>query len=77
MLLVILTTVALAGCGGSSGPTAENLKARAEVFGAAFVDGNSSGMYEFAHPESKSACPEEEFVVAMNASIMSAAISMA
>ena len=53
MFPVIMTVVLLAACGGSSGPTVENLKARAEAHGAAMVDGKYSDVYEFAPPECK------------------------
>ena len=77
MFLLIITTVVLTACGdGSSGPTEENLEARAEAFGAAVMDGNYSEIYEFASPESKSISSKDEFVTGANASIMDAATSM-
>ena len=77
MLLVIMTTVVLVACGGgSSGPTEENLKARAEDFGAAIMNGNYSELYEFAVPEFKSICSKEDFVAGANAEIRADAVSI-
>ena len=75
-LLLFIIVVALTACGGSSDPTAENLKARAEDFGAAIMDGNYSEFYELAPPESQSRCSEEEFVAEANAALMSEVASM-
>ena len=75
-LLLFIIVVALTACGGSSDSTAENLKARAEAFGAAIMDGNYSEFYELAPPESQSRCSEEEFVAEANAALMSEVASM-
>ena len=73
LLLLFITVVALAACGGgeSSGATAENLKARAEDFGAAIMEGNYSEVYDLASPESQSRCSKEEYVAEANAALMS------
>ena len=77
MLLVIITTAVLTACGGDpSGPTEENLQARAEAFGAAIVDGNYSEIYEFGLPELKATCSKKEFLAGANTEIMAAATAM-
>ena len=75
MFLVIMSTVVLTACDDSSDPTEENLKARAEAFGTAIVDGNYSEIYEFVVPEMKSVCSKEEFVAAAHAEIKAVAVS--
>ena len=77
MLLVIITTAILTGCGGdSSGPIEENLKDRAEAFGTAIVNGDYSGIWEVSGPEFQSICSKEEYVSRANAAIMAEAVSM-
>ena len=77
MFLAIMSTPVLIACGGdSSDPTEENLKARAEAFGTAIVDGNYSDLYEFAVPEMKSVCSKEEFLAGAHAEIKALAVSM-
>ena len=76
MLFAIMTAALLAACGGSSGPTEENLKARAEAHGTAMVDGNYSDVYEFAPPECKSTYPKDSYLANVNDELMSVAVSM-
>ena len=76
MFPVIMTVVLLAACGGSSGPTVENLKARAEAHGAAMVDGKYSDVYEFASPECKSTYSKDLYLANVNNELMSVAVSM-
>ena len=59
-----------------SGPTAENLNARAETIGAALADGNIPTTYEFPSPESKSVWSQEEYLAAVKPGLMSEAASM-
>ena len=73
---VIMAVVLLAACGGSTGPTEENLKARAEAHGAAMVDGNYSDVYEFAPPGCKTAYPKDLYLAKVNAQLMTEAASM-
>ena len=78
LLILFITVVALVACGGgaSSGRTAENLKARAEAFGLAIMDGKYSEIYEFQHPECKSQFSKEEFLARANTELMSEAVSI-
>ena len=76
IFFVIVTMVLLAACGGSSGPTEENLKARAEAHGAAMVDGKYSDVYEFAPPECKAVYSKDLYLANVEDELMSVAASM-
>ncbi len=77
MFLVIMSTVVFTACGGdSSDPTEEALKARAETFGSAIMNGDYSTLYELGVPECRSVLSKEEFLSEANAAVMAEAVAM-